>query len=1046
MPQVATLIADDGPATAPSGVDHVGLFAGPVWRYTLGDRPASLPLPQPTFTAEPGTELVLAIFPELDLPRYTATRVGIFASHAGQPRWLVDQHGHTLQPQGVSCLVADQWNLIACPLDEFVGQQVEQISLALPAGEGRGWLQVLGVQPTPLEPDDVVARALTSRGTHSSFAFSRGNTFPGACLPHGFVFTTPITNARADDWIYRWAQGSATPTLQALALAHQPSPWLRDRSACQLQPWFGSPIADAEARALAFDHRAEVARPDRYEVELSDPDEPANRVLAQCVPTEHGATMRFTFTDQAAARGVLLDQPGNPGARILHRLPDGRLRIDWWLPSPDSGQTGRPHPSPAAWVHLETLQPVTLFPRGKRLPARDQSRAGSFFARGNRLVGRLRERGETGPQDPAEPLALALTSGNVLEVRLAQSHISQAQARHNFELELATGSFDDIQATAHLVWADLLGRLEITGGNREQRTAAWSNLAQLHCWPNALHENAGSASTPEWVHVSPYHPRATPDTPEATGLQVLPGRLLVNNGYWDTYRTSWPAYHLLDPEHAGELLDGIIGAYRDSGWMSRWSAPGHADIMVGTSSDAICADAAAHGIAFEEESGYAAALRNALVPSSDPHTGRKGLARGRFVGYIDRATPEGFSWSIENANCDAALAAWAARRGDRATARYLANRALGWTLLYDPQTGFLRGREPDGSFASGFDPLAWGGDYTETNAWGMLFSPVWDGAGLARTLGGEQALAERLDQARATPETAAHRGSYRQVIHEMVEARALRLGQFAISNQPAHHMPWIYLHAGRPDRTQQLVREICDRLLVGSEIGQGYPGDEDNGEMSAWQLFALLGLYPLQLGSGEFVLHTPTFDDVSWRRRNGTTLRISAEGGGDYIESVRLNGIEWSRVAIPVQVLHGDCHLQVTRSTTPTDWGRDSRPSSMHDRWRPDRAADASLQPNWPDLTDDRGARSRTLAAGERLEMVWPQAFQPWCAALTFAALPTGRWQLAVRTARGWRDAGPVQQPRWPEQTTAQWLGDEPIDALAIIADSPLELWQVEVY
>ena len=442
----------------------------------------------------------------------------------------------------------------------------------------------------------------------------------------------------------------------------------------------------------------------------------------ELTPTQHGAAFRFRFAGPTGSRGVLFDQLGAADLRF-NPLPDGRVGLAWWLPEPAGGS------APSAWVYGETMQPVQ--------PWRPERR---------------RWRARPAAQVPA----LVLPAGEVLEVRLSQSFISLAQARHNYELQMRAVSFDQLTGIAHDAWSAILGRLELTGGTAEQRTAAWSGLARLFSWPNAHHENLGSNQAPRWAYASPYRRRSRPDDAERGGLPVVPGRLLVNNGYWDTYRTAWPAYHLLMPRHASELLDGILQAYRDSGWMSRWSAPGHHDLMVGTSSDVIFADAAAHGIGFDQRTGYDSALRNALQPSTDPAVGRRQLARARFVGWVDRSTRESVSWSMENANCDAALALWSGRLAgsDPAAARST------WPTRPTSPTGrwpglrcSIRGPGSSGAAtraASGRRSTHWPGAATTPRPTpGDGLRPGLGRRRVGVLLGGEDALAARLDQARA---------------------------------------------------------------------------------------------------------------------------------------------------------------------------------------------------------------------------------------------------------------------------------------------------------
>jgi predicted alpha-1,2-mannosidase len=270
--------------------------------------------------------------------------------------------------------------------------------------------------------------------------------------------------------------------------------------------------------------------------------------------------------------------------------------------------------------------------------------------------------------------------------------------------------------------------------------------------------------------------------------------------------------------------------------------------------------------------------------------GRKGQDFALTHGWVPRDVDESVSWGLEGYINDAGLARMAQaladapgtpdgrRRSLRDEAAYLRQSSLGYVHLFDAATGFFRGRGRDGSFGSGpFDPDEWGGDYTESDAWNFLFHPVHDGAGLAALHGGREGLERLLERFFATPERADKPGTYGSVIHEMVEARDVRLGQLGQSNQVSHHIPYAWLLAGRPDRTQEAVREILARLWTGNEIGQGYHGDEDNGEMSAWYILSALGLYPLEIGSSRWAVGSPLFERAVVHRPDGD-LVVEAPG------------------------------------------------------------------------------------------------------------------------------------------------------------------------
>lgn len=1060
-----------------------GLWPGEVLGYQLDGRGGRGRLIQ-QLSVPSGTEFVLAVFPELDTASdipWGACLIGTVAVAADVGALaLSDQHGHPVLADDPGCLVADQWNLIRLDLTELAGESIRIDLVAAVGATGRGWLQLGGPRPIPAEPDDVVARVRTTRGTHSSHSFSRGNTVPASCLPHGFVQLTPITDARTDRWLYRWQEDH----LQGFAFTHQPSPWIGDRNAFQLMPFLGRPTAEPGRRSMTFDHASETAQPDRYGVDLANRH---GQIRAEITPTMHGGVFRFTFPQTHVHRGVVLDQPF-AGELQMHTLADGRLSFHAFVEGPQ----GRSGDTPGAWVYGETRQAVrTSTVRDKANPLIGV-RLGPIEFKDTPL-------GKIGlPWIRRQASALHLLEGSVLEVAATMSFIGAEQARHTFQLELGNADFDEVQSRAHTLWAADLSRLELTGGTADARATAWSNVARLLCWPSAHHENTGSADEPHWAYASPFH-RDAPDTATGTGCRIVDGQLYVNNGYWDTYRTAWPALHLLFPERAGELLDGLVQQYLDSGWMSRWSAPGHIDSMVGTSSDAIFADAAAHGIAFNELAAYDSALRNASVPADRSVVGRKGISAGRFLGWIPDRVPEALSWSIENANCDAALGLWSARLAKRAdalgvpqrgeefaaNADWFANRAAAVWQLFDDRVGFFQSRDADGDWRvtepAAFDPLSWGGDYVETNAWGMAFSAVQDGATLARVHGGPDGLAARLEAALELPEPAslANKGSYWTVIHEMVEARAVRMGQFGLSNQPGHHLPFMFCHAGRPWRTQQLTREVCDRLMVGSEIGQGYLGDEDNGEMAAWQLFCQLGLYPLQLGSGELILTAPLFPDAAWTRPDGTMLRITTQGTGRYIAAVRINGQPWREVGVPVEILHRDCLIEVDLSDQATQWGAESRPLAPRSEpscvspFTPDQSSAATLtrlgnpslltgEPgisgetgetgaDLAHVVDDLGERVIRFAEGEIVTITWPDPIRFRYLTLTTTGTGAREFWLEGRTNGSWLALTlTTTTPIWDDQTLSYALhGSESglvVDALRFRWLSNVGIRQLEIY
>lgn len=483
--------------------------------------------------------------------------------------------------------------------------------------------------------------------------------------------------------------------------------------------------------------------------------------------------------------------------------------------------------------------------------------------------------------------------------------------------------------------------------------------------------------------------------------------------------------------------------------MSRWTAPGYVDVMVGTSSDAIVADAARKGVAgFDVVEAYDSALRNALTVSTDPHTGRKGLERSAFLGYTDTGVPEGLSWTMEGAVNDDALASFAAhlatdpadprREEHRANAVYLRRRAAAYALLFDHETGFFRGRDAEGSFAgraADYDPRVWGHDYTETNGWGMAFTAPHDGAGLAALLGGREMLEAKLDRffSEAEQETGReeYRGPYSYQIHEISEAKDIRLGMYAPSNQPAHHIAAMYLYAGAPHKAQRILRESIDRLFTGSDLGQGYPGDEDNGEMSAWWLFQVLGLYPLRPGHPAWVLSAPLVPEARVRLAGGAVLRITASPCGPedrYVQSVAIDGEPWPSTELPHERIARGAHLDFALGPEPSGWGMrpEDAPTSLtepgaHPLPLSDLAAPQRRRRvlRGEAAFDDDATTLVTLAAGDWVGVELAEPAVVSLMTITAPAAGTLAWALeSSEDGEDWTLVEERTEPfRWPSMT-----------------------------
>ncbi|MEC3976848.1 GH92 family glycosyl hydrolase [Amycolatopsis sp. H20-H5] len=876
-----------GSPTAKTGVGFTGLRA---LRYA-GARRVTLFEVDVELTEH--SELSYVVFPESDAgPSYRSTYVAVDLEFDDG-----SAAGFTALAQGeAKALYVDQWNPVRERLGAFAGRRVRRIVLDLApppgGGEPSGWLDDVRLAERRIEPREPVDHVRTTRGTQSSDEFSRGNNFPATAVPHGFNFWTPVTDAGATNWLYsyhRHNNAENLPALQAFALSHQPSPWMGDRHTFQVMPGIGPVEPDRVKRALAFSHDDETARPHHYGVRFT------NGVTTDLAPADHAALFRFTFPSDNG--WLLFDNTRNRGSLRLDPAK-GVLTGHTWVRSSLSTGARR------MFVYAEFDVP----------------------ARRGRRIRRPLWRTVTGCLEFDAP---------EVTMRIATSLIGLEQAKRNLALEIPQGTtFEQVRARARDAWQEVLGRVEIEGATEDQLTTFYSNLYRLFLYPNSAHEETSKGIR----HASPVVRTWCPSTRRRTGAKVLDGTMYVNNGFWDTYRTTWPAYALLEPGRCGEMIDGFVRQFREGGWISRWSSPGYANLMTGTSSDVAFADAYLKGVrGFDVEGAYDAAVRNATVTPESQRVGRKGLHESIFLGFTPSTVHEGLSWSLEGcindfglANLSLALSRESSPRQQeyRDNAAYFGQRALQYVNHFDERLGFFQGCNRDGSRKfepPGYDPEAWGGDFTETNSWNTAFSVPHDGPGLAALHGGPGGLEAKLDTFFATPETGRKPGAYGGLIHEMTEARDVRMGQYGHSNQPSHHIPYIYNYAGAPAKTQRVVREVLRRLYVGSEIGQGYPGDEDNGEMSAWYVFGALGFYPLRMGSPEYAIGSPLFTRATIHLENGKDVVVHAPGNDAstvHVHGLTLDGRPHDTTTLPHSALADGAVLEFTMGAEPSDWGR----------------------------------------------------------------------------------------------------------------------------
>ena len=695
------------------------------------------------------------------------------------------------------------------------------------------------------EPVDYVS---TLVGTQSSYAISTGNTYPAVCMPWGMNFWTPQTGKMGDGWTYTYTADK----LRGFKQTHQPSPWINDYGQFTIMPETGeTPIFDEEKRASWFSHKAEVATPYYYRAYLADYD-----VVTEIAPTERAAIMRITFPDSKSYVVVDAFDKGS----YVKIMPKERMIVGYT--TKNSG--GVPHNFKNYFVmKFDKDFTYTAAVADGRINTADV-KAECNHAGG--IVGFKTSRGEQ------------------VNVRIASSFISEEQAIENLK-ELGSDSFDEVKARGRKTWNDVLGRIEVKSDDIDHLRTFYSCLYRSVLFPRSFYEKNAKG---EIVHYSPYNG------------EVLPGYMFTDTGFWDTFRCLFPLLNVMYPSMNEKMQAGLVNAYKESGFLPEWASPGHRGCMVGNNSASIVADAYLCGLKnYDAETLWQAVVHGtSAVHPTVSSTGRLGYEYYNKLGYVpyDVKINENVARTLEYAYDDWCIYKFGKALGkSKKELEPFRKRAFNYRNVFDSESKLMRGRLKNGKFQSPFSPLKWGDAFTEGNAWHYTWSVFHDPAGLIQLIGGKQTFNNMLDSVFNVPPLFDD-SYYGSVIHEIREMQIMNMGNYAHGNQPVQHMIYLYGYSGEPWKTQYWIRQTMKRMYNANP--DGYCGDEDNGQTSAWYVFSAMGFYPVCPGAGEYVLGAPYFDEMTLHLENGRNVSIKANDNTDdncYVNSLTLNGKPYSK-------------------------------------------------------------------------------------------------------------------------------------------------------
>ena len=427
------------------------------------------------------------------------------------------------------------------------------------------------------------------------------------------------------------------------------------------------------------------------------------------------------------------------------------------------------------------------------------------------------------------------------QIQLATSFISKEQAFFN----LPKQDFTETKADAKKSWEDFLGRFDVVETGSVDRTFFDHCLYRLFLFPQTFYEVSEQG---EEIHID-----------LASGT-IKPGLLFTNNGFWDTFRTSFPLFALIIPEYYRQFLEGFLNSYRDTGYLPKWLAPDERGMMPGTLIDGLIADSACKNMAPEfEEEFLKAMIETATKADPKAINGRHGLSQYQELGYLSTDFHESVSHTLDYAYSDFCISTCATKLGQKELAQTYAHYSKNYQNLFDPETGYMRARDIDGNFRPDFSPYSWGRDYAECSAIQASLGVLHDISGLSQLMGGKEAFSNYLLKACQSLPLFETTG-YGYEIHEMSEMAAAPFGQLAISNQPSFHIPYLFRYSNYPQYTSLLIKTLRQKAFRAGL--DAYPGDEDNGSLSAWYVWSALGLYPTCPGEASYDLGIPLFDHL----------------------------------------------------------------------------------------------------------------------------------------------------------------------------------------
>ena len=705
-------------------------------------------------------------------------------------------------------------------------------------------------------------------GTQSKFELSTGNTYPATALPWGMNFWTPQTGKMGDGWAYTYDADK----IRGFKQTHQPSPWMNDYGQFAIMPITGGLVFDQDRRASWFSHKAEVAKPYYYKVYLADHD-----VTTELAPTERAVMFRFTYPETTNAY-VIVDAFDK--GSYVKVIPEENKIIGY--STKNSG--GVPENFKNYFV-IQFDKPFTFV---------------STVFENNILPNETEAKGN----HTGAVIGFATKKGEIVHARVASSFISPEQAELNLK-ELGKNSFDQLVANGREIWNREMSKIEIEDDNIDNLRTFYSCLYRSMLFPRSFYEIDAKGQV---MHYSPYNG------------EVRPGYMFTDTGFWDTFRCLFPFLNLMYPSMNQKMQEGLVNTYKESGFLPEWASPGHRDCMVGNNSASVVADAYIKGLrGYDIETLWEALKHGANAHLRGTASGRLGYESYNQLGYVANniGIGQNVARTLEYAYNDWAIYTLGKKLGKpESEIDIYKKHALNYKNVYHPERKLMVGKDNKGVFNPNFDAVDWSGEFCEGNSWHWSFCVFHDPQGLINLMGGKKEFNAMMDSVFVIPGKLGMES--RGMIHEMREMQVMNMGQYAHGNQPIQHMVYLYNYSSEPWKAQYWIREIMNKLYTAGP--DGYCGDEDNGQTSAWYVFSALGFYPVCPGTDEYIIGTPLFKSAKLHLENGKTITIKADNNqldNRYIKEMKVNGKSQTRNFLTHDQLIKGANIQFQMSPVP---------------------------------------------------------------------------------------------------------------------------------